>query len=126
MPSSAPAAPKLVNPPQTVDRHYTAAANRTSTLADFMAVDAGCATLGQSIVRVTTPPQHGTLAIRNGTAHPSYNKADSRSQCGHTRALATFARYTPTRGYTGPDSVMLDVIYPRGGERTVTFHIDVK
>ncbi len=47
-------------------------------------------------------------------------------RCSAYKVLGANVTYTPQKGFTGSDSVQLDVIFPNGFERIETFTITVK
>jgi hypothetical protein len=85
-----------------------------------------CSSLGQVVVRVTQPPQHGRVTIRNSRSFPNFASSNSHSVCNTRRVPGVEGYYRPASGYAGPDSVSFDVIYPSGNYQQSTANIQVR
>jgi len=85
-----------------------------------------CTPDGQIVVRITQPPQHGLVTIRNGRAFPNYPSSNIRNVCNTRRVPAVEAYYRPELGYTGFDSVSFETIFPAGSYRQNTANIQVR
>jgi hypothetical protein len=85
-----------------------------------------CTPDGQIVVRMTQPPQHGRVTIRNGRAFPNYPSSNIRNVCNTRRVPAVESYYRPEPGYTGFDSVSFETIFPGGSYRQNTANIQVR
>jgi hypothetical protein len=85
-----------------------------------------CTPDGQIVVRMTQPPQHGRVAIRNGRPFPNYPSSNTRNVCNVRRVPGIEAYYQPSSGYTGPDSASFETIFPNGEYRQYTANIQVR
>lgn len=85
-----------------------------------------CTPDGQVVVRVTQPPQHGRITIRNGRLFPNYQSSNIRNVCNARRVPGVEAYYQPASGYTGFDSVNFETIFPAGAYRQNTANIQVR
>ena len=96
------------------------------SVADHLAINEDCSSLGETVVRVTAAPAHGTATVKRGTANPHFPTTNPRSACNVRKVPATLVFYKPERGYAGPDSLTIDILYPDGKSRTDTVSITVK
>lgn len=85
-----------------------------------------CTPDGQVVVRITQPPQHGRITIRNGRLFPNYPSSNSRNVCNTRRVPGVEAYYQPASGYIGLDSASFDTIFPNGTYRQFTSNIQVR
>ena len=95
-------------------------------LGHFAQLNPDCSQIGQTVVRVAKPPDHGKVAVSAGDGYTSFAKEDLRNGCNYRPTHGVNAAYTSDRGYTGPDSTVLDVIYPAGLERQYSYSLNVK
>ena len=85
-----------------------------------------CTPDGPIVVRMTQPPQHGRVAIRNGRLFPTYPNSNPRNICNARRVPGVEAYYRPESGYIGFDTASFEAIFPGGGYRTYTSNIQVR
>lgn len=85
-----------------------------------------CTPNGQIVVRMTQPPQHGRVAIRNTRLFPSYPSSSNRNVCNTRRVPGIEAYYQPASGYTGFDSASFEAIFPNGEYRQYTANVQVR
>ena len=85
-----------------------------------------CSSAGQIVVRITQPPQHGRVVIRNGRGFPNFPSSSNFSTCNTRRVAGIAAYYQPESGYVGFDSVGFETIYPNGSYRQDTKNIQVR
>jgi hypothetical protein len=95
-------------------------------LAHFTSLNADCSSIGDTVVRVTKNPDHGVVMVQKGSGYSYYPAANPHSQCNLRPTAGTNLTYVSSPGYTGPDSVAVDAIYPSGGESHATFNLTVK
>jgi hypothetical protein len=88
-------------------------AARPVVLFHFIHIDGACGPTATAI-RVTTPPAHGVLAIKDGQerpwsdGHPLFAPADPRARCGARLVPTKDGVYTPAAGFTGHDSLVVE------------------
>jgi hypothetical protein len=105
---------------------YTVAADHQARVYYTYSTNPDCTSFGQVIVRLTQAPQHGRVTIRNATVYPNFPASNIRSVCNRRRVPGVEAHYIPERGYTGPDSVSFETIFPDGLYRQSTATISVR
>ena len=95
-------------------------------ISKLYAVNEDCTSAGDAVVRLTTQPAHGTITMRKGKDYPNYRAPNPRVSCNRRLVASTQVWYNPQRGYAGPDSVSLDVLYPNGSSQQFTVSISVR
>jgi hypothetical protein len=89
-------------------------------------VNPDCSSAGQIVVRITQPPQHGRVVIRNGRNFPNFPNSSKFYVCNTRRVPGVEAFYQSEPGYTGFDSVGFETIYPNGAYRQDTKNVQVR
>ena len=85
-----------------------------------------CSSLGATTVRISRPPQHGRLEVRETADFPRHPAADPRSRCNQTEVPGVIVSYTSAVGYVGTDSAVVEALFPDGGHQLVEYFIEVK
>jgi hypothetical protein len=85
-----------------------------------------CTSIGTTTIRTIEPPRHGTVEVREASDFPFFKPENTRSQCNSRRVPVSQIIYTPAPGYSGPDSFRMEVIYPSGGGRDISYKIEVR
>jgi hypothetical protein len=104
----------------------TAVAGKPLKLYAAYSANPDCSSAGEVVVRVTQSPRYGRVAIARTGVFPNFPASNSRSACNRRRVPGTVATYVAQRGYTGRDSVSLEVIYPTGQHRQAGYDIAVR
>jgi hypothetical protein len=104
----------------------TVVAGKPFKLHAAYATNPDCSSMGDVVIRVVSPPSNGRVSIARGGAFPNFAPPNVRSDCNRRRVPATIATYTAQRGYTGPDSVSLEIIYPTGNVRQTSYSLMVR
>jgi hypothetical protein len=89
------------------------------------ATNPDCTSAGTVVVRVAQPPAHGRVSIQHTGVFPNFPASNPRSACNRRRVPGVQVIYTSQRGYTGPDLVVLQALFPAGRGVTVTAAIHV-
>jgi hypothetical protein len=89
------------------------------------ATNPDCSSQGTVVMRIAQAPEHGRVSIRQTGVFPAYPESNPKSVCNRRRVRGVQATYVSQRGYTGPDSVVLEVFFPAGSGRRVTLPIRV-
>ena len=105
---------------------YTAIAGREGRVAMAMSLNADCTPSGIPTIRVPNPPAHGTTAIRPGNYYPNYGQQTQRATCDLKPEPGVALFYQPAEGYLGPDTLLIEIIYPDGTDRTTSLALTVK
>jgi hypothetical protein len=85
-----------------------------------------CTTTGDVVIRVTSPPSNDSVSISKRSVFPNFPASNIRSACNSRRVPGTIATYIARRGYTGPDTVSLESIFPSGLPRQQTYYLTVR
>ena len=85
-----------------------------------------CTSRGYVSVRVIQAPEHGRVTVSKAHDFPRFHASNVRSRCNVRRVAGVAVRYVSTRGYTGPDTVMLEAISPTGRAMQRTYSIQVR
>jgi hypothetical protein len=104
----------------------TVVAGQPFKLHEAYATNPDCSSMGDVVIRVVSPPSNGRVSIARGGAFPRFAPPNVRSDCNRRRVPATIATYTAQRGYTEPDSVSLEIIYPTGDLRQTSYSLMVR
>jgi hypothetical protein len=107
-------------------RLKVAVAGKPLVLGKGVSVNPDCSSAGDFVIRVTSPPSHGSVSIRRAGVYPSFRASNRRSACNQRRVPGVTAVYVARRGYTGPDTVGLEYIGPSGSYRESTYNILVR
>jgi len=89
-------------------------------------INPDCTARGYSTMTVTQQPQHGRVRITRGSDFVTIPESNARSACNRRRVPGVGIHYTAPRGYTGPDSVVVEMITPSGRLRRGTFNLYVR
>ncbi len=95
-------------------------------LYGYFSVNPDCTSLGDTVIRVATPPAHGVIGVHKGRSFPNFNSSNIRYVCNTHRVPSIIVEYRPQPGFVGTDSVMIEAIFPNGEDRTDTYNVIVK
>ena len=104
----------------------TVIAGKPFKLTSAISTNPDCTSAGDPVMRVTAPPANGSVSIGRGSAFPYFPESNPRSVCNRRRVPATVATYVARRGYTGPDSLSVEVIFPNGQLRQESYSLMVR
>lgn len=99
---------------------------KTLKVDSFGYLEPDCTSIGSTSVRLVSPPEHGKVQIKAGRDFPRFGRDNIRAHCNTKRAPATLIFYTPSPGYTGPDSFQVEAVFPNGTTNTGTYRLDVR
>ena len=91
-----------------------------------LSVNEDCSSMGDDVIRITTPPTHGRAVVKSGLAHSQFPASNPRHVCNTRARKATTVWYTAGAGFVGDDFLTVDVIAVSGGEKSETISIHVK
>jgi hypothetical protein len=92
----------------------------------FYAVHPDCTSEGYPTIRTVTQPVHGKLRVEQATDYTNFPKDNQRYECNKQRSPVVVVYYQSDLGYAGPDTAIIEVIFPSGVLRTYTFNVTVK
>jgi hypothetical protein len=84
-----------------------------------------CTARGYPDVRVVTPPAHGTITLDKGEDYPFFPDDNVRKACNKQKVPATQTYYQSHPGFSGTDTVEVEVLFPGGRTRRATYAITV-
>ena len=105
---------------------FTVPMNATRMIHHAGALNLDCSSMGDTVIRVTTPPQHGTAWVSRGVGHSTYPTSNPRNVCNVRRTPQTQLSYKPAKNYVGDDLISLEMIFPDGTSKDDTVNISVK
>jgi hypothetical protein len=85
-----------------------------------------CTSDGYPIVTVVKKPSNGQFDAEKTEAFPSFPKDNVRYSCNSQKVPAVGFYYTSTPGFTGTDSLSLNILYPDGSLKNFSFTILVR
>ena len=113
--------------PQIADASdFVVPMNQSRKVDHGMSINQDCSSTGETVIRVETSPQHGTVQIKKGMDHPNFPQSNPRNACNVCSLPSTQVWYSPAHDYTGPDSVSIEMIYPNGASEKRTIAINVR
>ena len=77
-------------------------------------------------VKTKLAPVNGVINIRRGFGYPHVSSISRLSACSDKRMPVVQVYYKSTKGYVGPDKVILDTIFHDGSEFIYQVNITVK
>jgi hypothetical protein len=83
-------------------------------VAHVTSLNLDCSSVGETVVRVVKTPEHGVVTVRQGEGYSSYASENPRHQCDFRPTPGTNLMYVSNPGYTGPETVAVDAIFPSG------------
>ena len=103
----------------------TTMAGATLTLAEPQALNPDCSPLGPVVVKVTAPPDHGSVHIAQGMIFSDFKPGDPPYFCNARRTPATLVSYRAAAGYSGDDVAVIQVFFPSGRAPLIRYNITV-
>jgi hypothetical protein len=96
----------------------------TLELNHYAQINVNCSSRGRVEVRILSGPSSGSVKLVQKMGSAKFS--GDYEQCSTHLVPGTTVVYRPQTGYTGSDSVQLDVISPTGLEFIDTYNITVK
>jgi hypothetical protein len=121
-----PPNPASPNPPAITEITRVAIADQTLKVAFLYDLNPDCSAIGVPSVRIFEQPKNGKVTIEKGTDFTTFPASNSRFKCNSNRTEGAIISYTPNPGFTGADSVSVDIIYPDGNAAKRRYAIDVR
>jgi hypothetical protein len=117
---------KPSNPVQTVELTRAVPIDHKLRIDFVYAINPDCSSIGLASVRVIGQPDHGNIAVENGTGYSTFPPENQRYECNKRKSEGISVVYEPHPGFTGADSITLDIIFPQGLEVKRHYSIEVK
>ena len=89
-------------------------------------INPDCTTNSQTTMRVSQPPQHGTVQIVRSRVFSNFPAHNVRSACNNRRVTGLVAYYNPQRGYVGTDFFSLEYFTATGGTGSRNYTVIVR
>jgi hypothetical protein len=116
--------------PNAANRDYIfqryAIGGKKSVLGHSYGLKLDCTLVGWNEVTLTKSPENGQAKLAEEMTIINYNAPNPRVKCNEKSTKATALHYTPNKGYTGSESIEVEVIYDSGYRNTYTYNITVK
>ena len=109
-----------------IEVHKTTISGATLRLAAPQALDPDCSPMGEVVVKVTAPPDHGAVNVAPGLIFSEFSPGDPPFMCNARKTPATLITYQATAGYVGDDVAVIQIFFPDGHAPTVRYDITVR
>jgi hypothetical protein len=103
-----------------VQRDLKAVPGEATRIGIYTNVKPDCTSGPLPQIRLVTPPAHGVVRVRRGTA-----KLTNVKQCLATLVPVFAAFYLPAGSFTGPDEFKLEISTSEGGKQVQHFRVTV-
>jgi transglutaminase-like putative cysteine protease len=114
------------NPVQTFELTRAVPIDHKIEIDFIYALNPDCSLIGLPTARVIGQPSNGNVAVENGTGFANFPPENQRYECNKRKSDGVSIVYVPHPGFTGADSITLDIIFPRGLEMKRHYLIEVK
>jgi hypothetical protein len=117
------------NPPSSseiIERTRVVVADQKFHLDFLASLEADCSPVGFATIRIIQQAEHGEITFENGTGFSNFAKENIRYECNKRRTEGVILSYEPSLGYTGLDSLTVDVIFASGNSGKRHYTIEVK
>jgi hypothetical protein len=107
---------------------HDAIGGKRSILASLYGLELNCTPTAWKAVTLSKAPENGEAKLEDGLVFFSSlrrSNADT-TKCDGKSTSAKLLYYTPNKGYTGSDSIELEVVNDHGQRFTYTYNITVK
>jgi hypothetical protein len=116
-----------VNPkPAPLELTRAAAAGQQLRVGFLTNINPDCSSTPFASVRIGKEPKHGEATLKDDTGFTNFAKDNPRFECNKQRSDGTAVLYRGEEGYTGKDSVTVEIVYVDGRETSAHYSIDVK
>jgi hypothetical protein len=115
-----------VQKPEPLERSGVAAAGQQVQVGFLTNVEPDCSSTAFASVRVVEGPTRGIATLKDDIEFTNFAKDDSHFDCNKQKSSGTALLYRGEEGYTGKDSVTVEVVYANGRGISWHYSIDVK
>jgi hypothetical protein len=91
----------------------------------YYVLNPDCTVRGEAVFRVTSSPAHGEVHLEAGRDFPSFTRDNARFECNKQEVPVRTLFYQSKAGYSGPDTFVMEALYPDGHTYITRFRIDV-
>ena len=107
-------------------REKGAMSGREGQIDFWYAVNPDCTSEGYPDVLVLARPMHGALRVARGENFPQFAANNVRHVCNTRKVPVTLLYYQSAQGFTGADTAVVEILFPSGNVRIVTYSINVR
>jgi hypothetical protein len=116
--------------PNAINRDYTlqryAVAGKKSIFAYYYSLKLDCTPSGWQEVTLSKSPENGDAKLVEAMTTINYTAPNPRVKCNGKSTKSMTLQYIPNKGYTGSDSIEVEMINDAGQRNTFTYNITVK
>jgi caspase domain-containing protein len=112
-------------PAEKKDFTRVVASGKTQLIGFFNSLNPDCTVMGDTEIRITKQPAHGSVETKPATNFPSYPKEHVRAKCNEHRVGGTQVNYKSAEKYVGSDAVEMLALFPSGFAWEVHYDISV-
>jgi hypothetical protein len=116
--------PNAANRDITMERY--AIGGRKSIFAHYYSLKLDCSLSGWQEVKLSKSPENGEAKLREEMTVINYSAPNPRVKCNGRSTKSMALEYVPTKGYTGSDSIEVELINESGQQIKYTYNITVK
>jgi hypothetical protein len=92
----------------------------------FHSLNPDCTLSGETVVRVVTPPEHGTVEVTTINSFALFKKDNIRFKCNEHKVKGPAVFYKSADKYVGDDAIDFLVIFPKGFAWDLHVNLTVK
>jgi hypothetical protein len=86
-------------------------ADQSKQIGFLVELKPDCSTAAFATVSTIEPPKHGKISIDRGTGYSNFAQSNSRFDCNKNQSEGVKIAYEPNRGFTGDDTLTVDILY---------------
>jgi hypothetical protein len=103
-----------------------AASGKKERLGFFTSLHPDCTSRGDTDIRITKQPEHGTVETAPEISFPGYPKEHVRFKCNEHKVKGVQVNYKSTEKYVGDDAFELLALFPNGFAWEVHYDVSVR
>ena len=92
----------------------------------YTSLNPDCTSRGDTDIRITKQPEHGSVETKPATNFPSYPKEHVRAKCNEHKVRGVQVNYKSAEKYIGSDEFELLALFPSGFAWEVHYGISVR
>lgn len=119
-----PQDPDANNHDITMQRY--AVGGKKSTFGRYYSLNIDCSPSAWFDIKIIKSPENGDSNLVETTTQANYTEPNPRVKCNGRSIKSTALEYTPKSGYTGSDSIDVELITEEGTRSKYTYNIIVK
>ena len=86
----------------------------------------GCRSPGPVVINLVTPPRNGEVSEGPRSRRPTYASGRHLAACNGIRVRGLQVYYRSAPGYTGPDSYVVERVFPNGDAQRFRIGVSVR